>query len=66
MIRIPFSRASKDRDGDKPSAAFSDYCQEELERRRDSGADFDEGRFQAAVDLAVGRLRAMEEKEGTA
>jgi len=63
MIRIPFSRTAKDDDGDKPSEVFSDYCRDELERRRDSGADFDEKRFEAAVALAVGRLRAMEESE---
>lgn len=66
MIKIPFSRTAKDGDGDRPSAAFSDYCRDELERRRDSDADFDEDRFKAATDLVVGRLRAMEENEGKA
>lgn len=64
MIRIPFSRAAKDEKGDKISVTFSEYCREELERRRDRGVDFDEGRFKTAVDLVVDRLRAMEEKEG--
>jgi hypothetical protein len=62
MIKLPFSRKSKHEDADKPSVAFSDYCREELERRRDCGGDFDEERFQAAVDLAIGRLQGMEEE----
>ncbi|MCG6863018.1 MAG: hypothetical protein LJE70_17345 [Chromatiaceae bacterium] len=66
MIRIPFSRTSKDDDSDKPSVAFSEYCRDELERRRDTGVGFDEARFEAAVELAVGRLQAMEDKEGKA
>jgi hypothetical protein len=66
MIRIPFGRTAKEDDDAKPSEVFSDYCREELERRRDRGADFDENRFEAAVDLAAGRLRAMEENEGKA
>lgn len=66
MIRIPFSRTSKDTDGDTASVAFSNYCRDELERRRDSGTGFDEDRFKVAVDLAAGRLQEMEENEGKA
>jgi len=66
MIRLPFGRALKDKNGDKPSETFATYCRDELERRRDCGADFDEERFKAAVDLAVEKLVAMEEKEGKA
>ena len=64
MIKIPFGRGSKDEASRKASVAFADYCHDELERRRDSGKDFDEKRFAAAVELAVGRLRAVEEIEG--
>lgn len=60
MIKLPFSRQSGDGSPDGPSASFADYCREELERRRDSGTPFDEAQFQAAVDLAVGRLQSME------
>jgi hypothetical protein len=66
MIRNPFSRAAKEEDGDKASEIFSEYCRDELERRRDRGSDFDEERFETAVALAVGRLRAMEANEGKA
>jgi hypothetical protein len=64
MIKIPFTRTTKGEDNDKASVAFADYCRGELERCRDRGADFDEERFKAAVDLAVARLRAMEEGTG--
>jgi hypothetical protein len=60
MIRLPFSHKSADEAGERAYAAFEDYCREELERRRDAGADLDEKRFRAAADLAAGRLRAME------
>ncbi len=63
MIRIPFGRPSKGAQTGKVSVVFSDYCRDELERWHDRGEDFDEERFKAAVDLAVNRLRAMEEKE---
>ena len=42
---------------------FADYCREELERLRDSGGAFDEEEFRAAVDLAIGRLEALENEE---
>jgi hypothetical protein len=61
MIRIPFSRNANDED--RPSEAFSNFCRAELERRRDSDSGFDEKRFRAAVDLAVGRLRSIEGTE---
>lgn len=59
MMRLPFSRKPTGDDGKSADAAFREYCGQELERRRDSGAELDEARFQAAVDLAVGRLREM-------
>jgi hypothetical protein len=60
MIKIPFSRQSGDDSSSRPSASFADYCREELERLRDSGTEFDEARFRAAVDLTVRRLQSME------
>lgn len=65
MIKLPFHRKPKHQDSDKPSVAFESYCHRELERRRDSGAGLDEERFRAAVELAVGRLRVMEEEGET-
>lgn len=62
MIRLPFHRKPKHEDRDKPSVTFASYCHRELERRRDSGAGFDEERFRAAVELGVSRLRGMEEE----
>lgn len=62
MIKLPFHRKPKDDGSDKPSVAFANYCNGELERRRDSGVDLDEERFRAAVELAVGRLRETEEE----
>ena len=59
MMRLPFSRKPTGDGGKSAEAAFSEYCGEELERRRDSGTELDEARFQAAVDLAIGRLREM-------
>ena len=64
MIRLPFGRKSSEQDGDRPSRAFEDYCREELERARDSGAAFDEQRFRAAMELALERLQALERGEG--
>jgi hypothetical protein len=65
MIKLPFSLKSKEDPNARPSAAFTAYCDAELERRRDSGEDFDEARFRAAVELALTRLRAAEDEEGT-
>jgi len=64
MIRIPFSRTNKDEEGEKPSEVFSEYCRDELERRRDTGVGLNEKRFKAAVDLVIKRLRTMEENGG--
>jgi hypothetical protein len=64
MIRFPFGRKSSEQDNDRPSRAFADYCRDELERARDSGAGFDEQRFHAAMELALERLQALERGEG--
>lgn len=64
MIRLPFSRKSRDEARQTPSAAFAAWCREEEERRRDSGDGFDEAAFRAAVDLALSRLKAVEREGG--
>lgn len=63
MIKLPFNRKSQDATGERPTAAFTAHCAQELERRRDAGDAFDEVRFQAAMDLALARLRAIGEEE---
>ncbi|MCU0833798.1 MAG: hypothetical protein MUC77_05070 [Chromatiaceae bacterium] len=65
MIRLPFGRKPAGEAAPRPSAAFAAWCEEELERRRDARADFDEPAFRAAVALALGRLKAKE-REGRA
>lgn len=65
MMKLPFSRTPKDGEGHRPCVAFSDYCREEFERLRDSGDPFAEDEFQAAVDLALSRLQALEEEGKT-
>jgi len=44
-----------------PSGEFISYCEAEFERRRNSGADFDESRYQQAMNLVVEKLRRLEE-----
>jgi hypothetical protein len=63
MMKFPFGRKSREGDPEPSSAAFAAYCDEERERMRDAAEAFDEGRFRAAVDLVLGRLRAMEREE---
>lgn len=65
MMRLPFGRRSAGPGTQRPSDAFAAWCEEELERRRDAGAEFDEDAFRAAVTLALGRLKARE-REGLA
>jgi hypothetical protein len=64
MIKFPFSMKSKTGPNELPSTAFAAYCDAELERLRDGGESFDEVRFEAAKDLALTRLRAVEAEEG--
>lgn len=66
MIKLSFGRSSKGDDSNKSYAMFLAYCQEERERRRDAGSGCDEELFQAAVDLALARLQALEQGEGKA
>ncbi len=45
-----------------PIQDFKSYCKAELERRRNSGKEFDEDLFNEAVELVVRRLEVMEER----
>lgn len=63
MIRLLFGRKPAGEAARRPAAAFATWCEEELERRRDGDADFDESAFRAAVALALVRLKAKE-REG--
>lgn len=47
----------------KPSKGFTYYCEQELERRRNSGEDFDEQAFLAAMDLTIAKLHMLEDEE---
>jgi hypothetical protein len=46
----------------RPSTGFTQYCMEELERRRNSGATFDEAAFMEAMELAIARLQTLEDE----
>lgn len=63
MIKFPFSLKSREDVNETPSAAFSAYCEAELERLRDAGEHFDEARYKAAMEMALARLRAVETEE---
>ena len=41
---------------------FFEYSTDELERRRDSGDEFDESAFHEAVELVMRRLKHLEEE----
>ena len=45
----------------RSSEEFAIYCEAEFERRRNSGEEFDEEGFRQAKELAVTKLRLMEE-----
>ena len=52
-------------DSDDPQGTareFLDYCEEERERRRDSGEAFDEALYQEAVDMVLRRLSHLEQE----
>jgi hypothetical protein len=63
MLKLPFGRRARDAEPQAPSEFFAAYCEAERERLRDAGEALDERRFQAAVDLALARLRAIEDEE---
>lgn len=60
MIKLPFSRKTNEEPLERPSVVFAAYCAAEQERRRDTAEGLDEKRFQAAMDLALERLQALE------
>lgn len=45
-----------------PINDFQAFCETEIERRRNSGEDFDESLFDEAVELVIKRLQQMEER----
>lgn len=45
-----------------PSQAFEDYCNAEFERRRNSGDEFDEASYQVAMEMALTKLRILEDE----
>jgi len=45
-----------------PSQAFANYCMAEFERRRNSGEAFDEPAYRDAMNLALEKIRALEEE----
>jgi hypothetical protein len=45
-----------------PSQEFAAYCQSEMERRRNSGEPFDEEAYLAAMELALTKLRILEDE----
>jgi len=47
----------------RPSTAFMRYCEEELERRKNNGEEFDESAFLEAMQLAMSRLEMLEDEE---
>lgn len=46
----------------KPSSGFTRYCEQELERRRNTGEDFDEAAFLEAMELTIARLQMLEDE----
>ena len=47
----------------RPSQGFLHYCEQELERRRNSGESFDEDAFIEAMELTINRLKMLEDEE---
>jgi hypothetical protein len=45
----------------RPTDDFADYCAAEFERRRNSGEPFDEPAYEEAMQLALTKLRLLEE-----
>jgi len=46
----------------RPSQEFAGYCEAEFERRRNSGAEFDEAAYQAAMEMVLTKLRLFEDE----
>ena len=47
----------------RPSTGFMRFCEDELERRRNSGEKFDEVAFLEAMELTINRLQTLEDEE---
>ena len=45
-----------------PIHDFQAFCETEVERRRNSGEDFDQSLFDEAMELVIKRLQLMEER----
>lgn len=45
-----------------PSEVFHAYCQDEFERRRNSGQSFDEEAYKESMDMALLKLKILEEE----
>ena len=45
-----------------PTKDFARYCEQEFERRRNSGEPFDEAAYREAMEMTLLRLQAMEEE----
>jgi hypothetical protein len=46
----------------RPSEEFAKFCTAEFERRRNSGEGFDESAYEQAMQLALKKLRLLEEE----
>ncbi|MCU7959447.1 MAG: nodulation protein E [gamma proteobacterium symbiont of Bathyaustriella thionipta] len=42
-----------------PAKDFSDYCEAEFERRRNSDESFDEASYREAMDIVLRKLQAL-------
>lgn len=49
----------------RPSEEFSAYCEGEFERRRNAGTEFDEAAYREAMELALTKLRLLEDEART-
>jgi len=45
-----------------PARDFSEYCEAEFERRRNSGNAFNEAAYREAMEMTLRRLQALEEE----
>jgi hypothetical protein len=54
--------SAKRQQENRPSEEFAAYCRTEFEHRLNSGQDFDTKAFNKAMELALRRLRLMEDE----
>lgn len=45
-----------------PAGDFSNYCEAEFERRKNSGEPFDEAAYQEAMEMTLRRLQMLEDE----